>query len=202
MKDVVRYPSSVVREAPRDVSRFTFHASRIALLLACFAVPAPAQNPPQAQVQQLLQQSPELIRQRLQQSGLSAEEIRARLEQAGYSRTLLDQFLSGGPEVTGQAAVSEEMLRALDALVPQMAGAEGLERVPVTTGPQPAAGRAAPAAPAGLTLFGADVFRGRTTRFQPLLTGPVPPNYRVGPGDVMVLVITGDVEIVQELAVK
>ncbi len=198
MKHDVRCPMSDVREGRRITSPFTFHLSR---LFTCFvllgaAVPALAQNP--AQVQQLLQQNPDLIRQRLQQSGLTPDQIRDRLQAAGYSRTLLDPFISGSPETAAQAAVNEDMLRALDALVPPAARAQGLERLSVETGAQPPAPSAAPA---GLQLFGAEVFRGRTTQFQPLLTGPVPSNYRIGPGDVMVLVITGDVEFVHELAV-
>ena len=50
-------------------------------------------------------------------------------------------------------------------------------------------------------LFGLRVFRGHTTQFQPLLSGPVPDSYRVGPGDVMVVVLTGDVELVHQLQV-
>ena len=46
-----------------------------------------------------------------------------------------------------------------------------------------------------------DVFRGRTTQFQPLLAGPVPDTYRVGPGDLMVLVLTGEVELLHQLQV-
>ncbi len=183
--------------------RCTLPVARLlaSVVLIGVAVPARAQNPSPAQVQQLLQQNPDLIRQRIQQSGLSPDQIRARLEQAGYSRTLLDPFISGAPETAAQAAVNDEMLRALDALVPPAARAQGLERVSVEAGAQPPALPMTPAASAGLQLFGAEVFRGRTTQFQPLLTGPVPPNYRIGPGDVMVLVITGDVEFVHELAV-
>jgi len=39
-----------------------------------------------------------------------------------------------------------------------------------------------------------DFFRSQTTQFDPNLSGPVDANYKVGPGDRLVLVLTGDVE--------
>jgi protein involved in polysaccharide export with SLBB domain len=146
-----------------------------------------------------LRQDPEFIRQRLRESGLSADQIRQRLQAAGFSGALLDQYLPGAPEAPAQLAVSEEMVRALEALGVPPIVPQGLESVPVEAGL--AAPRARPAERGGLELFGLEVFRGRTSQFQPLLTGPVPPGYRLGPGDVMVLVITGDVEFVYELQV-
>ena len=46
----------------------------------------------------------------------------------------------------------------------------------------------------GFVIFGLDFFRNATTQFDANLTGPVDPNYRIGPGDKLVLVLTGDVE--------
>ncbi|HEY0527532.1 MAG TPA: SLBB domain-containing protein [Gemmatimonadaceae bacterium] len=46
----------------------------------------------------------------------------------------------------------------------------------------------------GFVIFGLDFFRNATTQFDANLTGPVDPNYRIGPGDRLVLVLTGDVE--------
>jgi hypothetical protein len=46
----------------------------------------------------------------------------------------------------------------------------------------------------GFVIFGLDFFRNATTQFDPNLAGPVDANYRVGPGDRLVLVLTGDVE--------
>ena len=46
----------------------------------------------------------------------------------------------------------------------------------------------------GFTIFGLDFFRSGSTQFDANLSGPVDPNYRVGPGDQLVLVLTGDVE--------
>ena len=47
----------------------------------------------------------------------------------------------------------------------------------------------------GLAIFGLDLFRNNsTTLFDPNLAGPVDRNYRLGPGDRLVLILTGDVE--------
>jgi polysaccharide export outer membrane protein len=46
----------------------------------------------------------------------------------------------------------------------------------------------------GYSVFGLDVFRSSTSQFDPSLSGPVDANYRLGPGDRLVLILTGDVE--------
>ena len=45
-----------------------------------------------------------------------------------------------------------------------------------------------------LRIFGMEVFERGSTQFEPNLAGPVDANYRLGPGDRLVLVLTGDVE--------
>jgi len=49
-------------------------------------------------------------------------------------------------------------------------------------------------ADSGFVIFGLDFFRNQTSQFDPNLGGPVDANYRIGPGDRLVLVLTGDVE--------
>jgi protein involved in polysaccharide export with SLBB domain len=53
----------------------------------------------------------------------------------------------------------------------------------------------------GYQVFGLDVFRGATSQFQPNVAGPVDANYRLGPGDRLVLILTGDVEASYDLPV-
>lgn len=168
----------------------------ILFLAALIASPLAAQTPEQIE---LLRQNPELARQYLDQSGLTPDQIRRRLEAAGYSRGLLDPLLEA--EGGRQVSLTEEQVEALSSLRVSSFRTEGLERVPLDTG---LVRREFPVerADSGLSLFGLGFFRGRTTLFQPLLSGPVPPNYRVGPGDVMVLVITGEVEAAHELRVN
>ena len=48
-------------------------------------------------------------------------------------------------------------------------------------------------ADSGFTIFGLAMFRQGTTLFDPNLNGPVDANYKLGPGDRLVLVLTGDV---------
>ncbi len=43
----------------------------------------------------------------------------------------------------------------------------------------------------GFTIFGLAMFRQSTTLFDPNLNGPVDANYRLGPGDRLVLILTG-----------
>ncbi|MEO8624817.1 MAG: polysaccharide biosynthesis/export family protein, partial [bacterium] len=50
------------------------------------------------------------------------------------------------------------------------------------------------ASDSGFTLFGLSVFNQQTTQFDPNLAGPVDANYRLGPGDRIVLILTGDAE--------
>src|SRR5213079_1571180 len=50
-------------------------------------------------------------------------------------------------------------------------------------------------------VFGVDVFRRTTTQFLPLLAGPVPADYKLGPADQLVLILTGDVELAYQLQV-
>src|SRR2546422_876964 len=167
-----------------------------------------AQNPqlPSAsQALQMLQQNPqlgELIRQRLQQSGMTAEQIRSRLRAAGYPDSLLNAFL--GPGQPGQAAVSPGVLEltAVQALgLPAAAG--GAQLLPMDTGIVSVVAQTlrAESLAAGNYVFGVDVFRRSKTQFLPLLAGPVPPDYRLGAGDQLVLILTGDVELSYSLPI-
>ena len=171
-------------------------SSLIVATLVLLAMPNPGYAQTAEQLQ-ALRSNPQLVRQRIQQSGLTPEQIRDRLRAAGYSASLLDSFFSTGPAASGVTS-DDAMLAALSVLEVDPVMPEGIEPISVAEGVE------APTrvdAPGRLRLFGLDVFRGRTPQFQPLLAGPVPSNYRIGPGDVMVVVLTGDVEFVYELAV-
>ena len=45
----------------------------------------------------------------------------------------------------------------------------------------------------GYTIFGLSTFRQASTLFDPNLSGPIDANYRLGPGDKLALILTGDV---------
>src|SRR5256885_7163252 len=87
------------------------------LVLAVAPVLAGGQKPSANQVQQALQQQPglgDMVRNRISQSGLTAEQIRARLQASGHPASLLDPYLSATPP-SGPLPGSQE-LAALQAL--------------------------------------------------------------------------------------
>ena len=157
-----------------------------------------------AQTQQaaarIIRQDPDLVRQRIEQSGLSPSEIRIRLGAAGLSPSLLDPFLE--PSSDSPTDFSDDIIGAVDLLGVGTQVVEGIAAIPVVTGVAVSPASEVASAPEdGLQLFGLNVFRRSTTQFQPLLSGPVQDDYTVGPGDRMVLILTGDVEFSRELEV-
>src|SRR6266849_9717886 len=177
-----------------------------ALLVGASIPPAlVAQNPtlpPPGQVQSLLQQAlsqnpglADSIRTRLQSSGLTADQIRARLEASGYPANLLDAYLGSrtGGQPTATPVATE--LAAIEALgLPPI-------RLPGDSLRADTGMIAVRAARSQSLVFGVDALRRSTTQFLPLLSGPVPADYKVGPGDVLVLILTGDVGLAHTLPV-
>src|SRR5213082_284875 len=185
--------------------------SLLPLLLWLLGVAAPcmAQKPTlpppsqaQGALQQAIQQNPglaDVIRQRLSQSGMTPDQIRARLQAAGYPPTLLDAYLGGATPGQAQPPPGLQEVAAIQALgLPTVA--VQVESLPVDTGLVNAAAREG-AGGRRSAVFGVDVFRRTTTQFLPLLSGPVPPDYKLGPGDALVLILTGDVELAYTLQV-
>src|SRR6478672_1221891 len=181
-------------------------------------VPPGQQLPTPDQARQALQNQPELVarlRQRLQQSGLTPDQVRARLRAAGYPENMLDDYLNGadttkavrpGPNtleairslgvlseaesdsLRGQDStlqVSDSLQQVLDSL--KFVRADSARADSLGDSLKVLQGR-------GLKLFGLETFRRTSTRFQAVQAGPVDENYRLGPGDVLVLILTGDVE--------
>src|SRR5712692_3073214 len=181
-----------------------------ALLAAGAIAPAlVAQNPTlpppgqaQSGLQQALLQNPGLadsIRARLQASGLTADQIRARLDASGYPANLLDAYLGSMPSARTSATPVPTELSAIDALGLPPIRFPG-DSLQADTGLIATRGVAARARVPSL-VFGVDALRRSTTQFLPLLSGPVPADYKVGPGDVLVLIITGDNELAYTLQV-
>lgn len=163
------------------------------------------------------------LRQRLVNSGLTREQIRARLRAEGYPEDLLDPYLPGGTGAaeapTGEfynaiqelgiadssdvsffralqsdslsESARDSLLRARDSLYRRDPRATGPERrVVVRADVADSLARA----DSGFNIFGLEVFRSSQSRFEPNTFGPVDANYRLGPGDRLVLILTGDVE--------
>ena len=158
---------------------------------------ASAQTPDQ--ILRVLEEDPALVRQMLLQSALSEAEVRAQLRASGMPEGSLDVFFSDDP-IDAATAFDADALRALETLGLPIETADGLEVVPVFTGLRAGTARP-PILINGLPIFGLDVFTRASTQFQPLLVGPVPDDYVLGPDDEIVLILTGDVESAEELVV-
>jgi polysaccharide export outer membrane protein len=131
---------------------------------------------------------------RLRDSGMSREMVRSRLQQLGQDPALADPYFDRMMGVEGLIPEAEQgFLAALsqfgivqqgvdfpfDSLRLVALAADTLEVLPDSI----------------LSVFGLDVFQRRSTQFDPVLTGPVGDEYQLGPGDQLILVLTGDVEL-------
>jgi protein involved in polysaccharide export with SLBB domain len=153
---------------------------------------------------------------RLRRSGLTRAQIRARLQQLGYDPGLADDYFDiiegrggqlGGnasrefvealarvglttpafPDIFADSILPDSVLAALlrgDTLAADTLDADALRRR------------------GEIEVFGLEFFRQGTGVFEPTVAGPVDPGYRLGPGDELVLVITGDVEAAYDLQVS
>jgi polysaccharide biosynthesis/export protein len=99
------------------------------------------------------------------------------------SLTIPDTLLNGVIDTTRNAARMAARMRSVRALciAREDSIVRGLNRTKTEVD-------------SGFVLFGMDFFRNRSTQFNPNLAGPVDASYRVGPGDRLALVLTGDVE--------
>jgi protein involved in polysaccharide export with SLBB domain len=150
-----------------------------------------------SQALRLAEENPDLVREALRQSGMTETQIRALLAAQGLPSSALDDFFGSGP-IDPASAFTPDALSALEQLGFAEQTPDGLAVVPVTTGLQRVFARA-DTLPRG--IFGLDVFRRPTSQFQPLLSGPVPESYIIGPGDQLVLVLSGEVELAHPLMV-
>ncbi|HUG40857.1 MAG TPA: SLBB domain-containing protein [Longimicrobiales bacterium] len=134
------------------------------------------------------------ILQRLRASGMSREEIKRRLVAAGYDPVLIEAYLArmeGRGAGEGPLAPPDDFLLALERVGVTTQGlppADTLQRVSAAAAGDSAADSVRVR---GLPIFGRTLFGRTTTEFDPIITGPVPPDYRIGPGDELVLILTG-----------
>lgn len=182
-----------------------------ALALGAGGAPAAAQEAAQEAAEARLGRdvSQQEILERLRRSGLSRDEARRRLREAGYDPDLLDPYFdrlgrrgeaAGAGEAEGLPTGGPfvQALSDLGLLTPGMVGGEDGRDAGrrLRPGPRPDTGeRVRPdTAPGAEQVFGRAVFARSTDQFEAIRTGPVDSGYRLGPGDHLVLVITGDVE--------
>ena len=145
---------------------------------------------------------------RLRQSGMTRQQARTWLAQLGYDPGLADAYFDrlegrGGAELAG----GSDFVRALtDMGLLGGAAASALDTIPgLFLGDSlQFADSLFPLdslRPDSLRVFGRDVFRRLGSQFAPMMTGPVDAGYRVGPGDQLLLFLTGDVEAAYNLQV-
>ncbi|HWB40104.1 MAG TPA: SLBB domain-containing protein [Gemmatimonadales bacterium] len=176
------------------------------------------QLPSPDQARDLLQNQPDLVRQlrdRIGESGLTEDQIRARLRAAGYPENFLDQYLSGadtslatrpGPRtidaVTALGILSpreadslqmQDSLFAMSDSVRHLLDSLRLRHLDSLRADS-LADSLEVLQPSQLKIFGLETFRKLSTQFEPMEDGPVDENYQLGPGDILVLILTGDVE--------
>ena len=180
------------------------------LAAALLGTPLRAQAlPPGVDLRELAQTiPPEQILERIRASGLSRAQARDRLRRAGYDPGLADRYfdaLESGASLEGDATdvATLEALRGIG--LPLRAGAGDVTGQPMPSSRPPlASGDSDPAAEDQddvPRVFGREIFRRVTSQFEPLLTGPVGPSYVLGPGDELLIVLTGDVELAYALDV-
>ncbi len=169
-------------------------------------VPAGTALPSPAQAEQLLKTRPDLVKQlrnRIGGSGLTREQIRSRLRAAGYPETLLDPYLEGA-DTTQDVKAGTDIIDASRVL--GLVGSEEADSLLSLTDSARVVADSLRAdslsdTSSVLRVFGLSVFRRASTQFSPLQAGPVDRNYRLGPGDELTLILTGDVETAHQLTV-
>ena len=176
------------------------------------------QLPSPDEARNLLQNQPDLVRQlrdKLMESGMTPDQVRARLRAAGYPETFLDEYLAGadttlmvrpGPRTLDAAQAlgilspqEADSLQTADSLFAQSDSVRQLldslrYRHLDSLRADSLADSLEVIRPSNLKVFGLETFRRLSTQFEAMDAGPVDENYQLGPGDVLVLILTGDVE--------
>ncbi|HEU4997038.1 MAG TPA: SLBB domain-containing protein [Gemmatimonadaceae bacterium] len=201
----------------RSIHLLVVGAAVVSFAVSDAGAQIPGARPTPDQARALMQARPDLLqqlRQRLAASGMSADQIRSRLRAEGYPADLLDAYLPGS---TGTAtAPSSELYSAVLELgiadSSDVAAYRAIQGDNMFASPfqqdslnmlrdarrkrlqREDVADSIARADSGYNIFGLDMFRASPSRFEPNLNGPVDANYRLGPGDRLVLILTGDVE--------
>jgi polysaccharide biosynthesis/export protein len=153
--------------------------------------------------------SNEQISDALKNSGLTADQLKQRLKTGGYDPSIADPFLvpaaptssvpgaPGAPTTAESAALSKALV---DLGIAKPTPADEKKDKPQNA-KEDEANPANASAPHS-AVFGKDIFSHSASTFDPVTSGPVDPSYRVGIGDQLQLVITGQVEFVNQLDIR
>ncbi|HSJ31029.1 MAG TPA: SLBB domain-containing protein [Longimicrobiales bacterium] len=144
------------------------------------------------------------ILERLRNSGMTRSQIRARLQQLGYDPSLADRYfdaLERGGSLPAEQP-SDTFIEALTRLgLAGTAGRETSDSALFALEPDSLLIDEDSTA-VGRQVFGLLTFRRAGSQFAPPTFGPVDPGYRLGPGDELLLVLTGDVEEAYPISVS
>lgn len=204
-------------------------ASFVIALCASVTLPLSAQNPPpappvapvvvptaptaaqQAAAGMGKDVSNQQIADAIKKSGMNESQIREKLKSAGYDPSLADPFFArvgqpGQPSAQTPTAIqASAFAKALAELGISTgeADSKAKEEVDKTerSPEEDAANRARRRGGAG-GIFGKDVFSGIGSAFDPVTNGPVDPSYRVGVGDQLQVIVTGQVELAYSLDIR
>jgi protein involved in polysaccharide export with SLBB domain len=182
----------------RPLVAFLFAAMLTTILSPTSTASLEAQTPDQLRRQAEQQLGRPLtdqeILERLRQSGMSPAEVRQELQRRGQDPRAADAYLRVLEGRTDRVPSGSDPVPLLQILAERDADLDPRRFALDTTMVRPR--------DAGPPIFGRELFRRATTQFEPVSVGPVPPDYRVGPGDELVLVITGGVELAYQLNVS
>jgi protein involved in polysaccharide export with SLBB domain len=185
----------------RSVTERLAHRACVFLfvLIALAAAPLSAQTPPPpgtsaAVIQQQIDAAGlrTMLKSKIATSGMTTEQVRQRLASMGYDPAVLDPYL--GESEQNLPAPTPGTLAAVRALgIPEVdpaaAAGAATDTRPEPALPTPEETRL------NLRVFGTEVFSRGSSEFEPVTTAALPSSYALGPGDEIVLVITGDVEL-------
>lgn len=140
------------------------------------------------------------IRAQVQSLGLTPDQLKQRLQAAGFAPELLDAYMNGsGGAAQARGTSSPQVLSALEAL--QRGVAQERANVSELSQVRPAAVVEAPITIDSIPVFGLDIFRRKTTQFEPAFAGPADDAYRLGAGDVLSVFVTGRIDLAYSLEV-
>ena len=165
-----------------------------------------AGRPSASEAQAILKSDPALVaklRDRLAGSGMTPDQVRARLRAEGYPEHMLDAYLTGGAGAGAGEVPGDSVFSAVAALNLPADSSGAIERqwLQHRAARDTAALTEAPTDTTGRTIYGLSMFRQKTSMFDPAAAGPVDESYVLGPGDQLVLILTGDVELAHSLEV-
>ena len=191
------------------------YASVLAVISLAASLPLAAQNPPPAPAAPVVvptgqtgaqaaaaamgkNVTNEQIADAIRKSGLNQGQVQERLRATGYDPSLASPFFGEAGVVIAapgtQSGAFAQALASLGLLADPTGGAEPEQEKPRENDARPVARFGG--------VFGRDVFSRANTAFDPITSGPVDPAYRLGVGDQVQLVVTGQVELAYQLELR